>query len=131
MVGTPITLDKVRHLRYTPNAIADIEEVLGQGFGTLLSSGTQTGVRHARAFLWGGLKHEDRRLQAPGGLERAGELIGTWYEHGGTLDTLYVRIMEALRNDGWLRPLSAEERQKIEADMGEAIGLDAEAGPET
>ncbi len=127
---TTITLDKVRHLRYTANAIADIEEVLGEGLQSLLSSNKAAGVRHARAFLWGGLKHEDRRLQTPGGIERAGDLINTWYENGGTLDSLYVRIFEALRNDGWLRPLTEEEKQKIEADLGEVMGLKEEAGPE-
>jgi len=128
MVGTPITLDKVRHLRYSANDIADIEEVLDAGFGVLMSPDAKIGFRHARAFLWGGLKHEDRRLQLPRGLDFAGELIEQWYEKGGTLDSLYIKILVALKNDNKLSSVSEEDREKIEKDMGEAIGLIEKAG---
>ena len=127
MADITITLDKVRHLRYSANAIADIEEELGAGLSVLLSPSTGIGVRHARAFLWGGLKHEDRRLTAPGGIEKTGDLIQEWYDRGESLDTLYIRILEALRNDGWLKPMTENERKKLETEMGEAIGLEAEA----
>lgn len=121
---TSILLDKPRHLRYTANAVADIEEVMDCGLNTLLSTSTKMGIRHARAFLWGGLKHEDRRLQAPGGLERAGDLIEVWYANRGTLDSLYVKIIEALKEDGWLKPMTAEDKKQIEDDMGEVMGLE-------
>lgn len=127
MVGILITLDKVRHLRYSANDIADIEEVLDAGFRTLMSSDAKIGFRHARAFLWGGLKHEDRKLQAPGGLERVGGLIEQWYQDGGTLDTLYIKMITALKEDSKLASVSEEDREKIEKDMGEAIGLPDEA----
>jgi len=100
-MSTPITLDRPRHLRYTANAIADVEEVLGEGIGPLISSSRKVGFRHARAFLWAGLKHEDRKLQAPGGLERAGDLIDIWFANGGTLDGLYEKILKAMQADGW------------------------------
>jgi len=123
MVGTPIELDKTRHLRYSANDIADIEEILDAGFGELMSSKAKIGYRHARAFLWGGLKHEDRKLQAPHGLEFAGKLIERWYENGGTLDTLYIKMLTALKEDNKLAPVSKEDREKMEKDMGEVIGL--------
>jgi len=117
-----ITFDKVRHLRYSANSVADIEEVLGAGFGTLLSSKSNVGVRHARALIWGGLKHEDRRLQTERGLSLAGDLIDKWYADGKTLDMLYLEIFKALRNDGWLKPVTKEDVSKMESDMGEVVG---------
>ena len=120
-MDTPITLDKVRHLRYSANAVADLEELLGEGFASLLSDQKNVGIRHARAFLWAGLKHEDRKLQTPRGIEEAGRLVEVWYENGGNLDTLYIKIFEALKNDGWLREMSEEERRDIEDQMGEAL----------
>jgi hypothetical protein len=124
---TPISLDKVRHLRYSANDIADIEELMGEGFVSLISSTNIVGVRHARAFLWGGLKHEDRRLLGKRGVESAGDLIKVWYDNGGNLETLYVKMFEALKNDGWLEPLSKEDIEKLEDDMGEVMGLNTEA----
>lgn len=117
-----ITIDKVRHLRYSANAVADIEEVLGAGFGTLLSSKSRVGVLHARGLLWGGLKHEDRRLQTDRGLKLTGDLIDKWYADGKTLDMLYLEMFKALRNDGWLKPATKEDIDKMESDMGEVVG---------
>lgn len=126
-MDTPITLDKVRHLRYTANSIADIEELMGEGLNSLLSDGSIVGMRHARAFLWGGLKHEDRKLLGSRGVQSAGNLIESWYQNGGTLDTLYLKIFEALKNDGWLQPLTEDEKRQLEDDLGEVIGLGDEA----
>jgi hypothetical protein len=120
-MSNEITIDKVRHLRYTANAIADIEEITGEGLASLLSKNMKVGVRHARAFLWGGLKHEDRRLSTPRGLEIAGDMIETWYHNGGTLDSLYVEIFKALKNDGWMVSLTSKEIEQIEDEMGEVM----------
>jgi len=121
-MSNEITIDKVRHLRYSANSVADIEEVLGAGFGTLLSTKSTVGVRHARALLWGGLKHEDRRLQTDRGLELTGGLIDKWYADGKTLDMLYLQIFKALRNDGWLKPATKEDIDEMESKMGEVVG---------
>lgn len=55
-----IELDKVRHLRYTMNALAEIEDKLGV---TIEKIGeVEMTVKAVRVILWAGLIHEDEAL---------------------------------------------------------------------
>lgn len=64
-----IELDKKRTLRYTLNALAELEDVLGVPLSEL--EGVQMGMKQVRAFLWAGLIHEDKELT----LEQVGDMV--------------------------------------------------------
>ena len=55
-----IELDKVRKIRYTLNALAEIEEKLGAKLDQL--DKIDMGIKELRTFLWAGLIHEDAEL---------------------------------------------------------------------
>ncbi|MBC9785107.1 hypothetical protein H1S01_11370 [Heliobacterium chlorum] len=55
-----IELDKSRKLRYTLNALAEIEDKLGVSVAEL--NGANLGMKAIRTFLWAGLIHEDSEL---------------------------------------------------------------------
>jgi hypothetical protein len=92
----PIQLDKLRHLRFSANDLADIEEVMGGAtIGELLNR--NRGFRLARVMLWAGLRHEDPALvPSRTGIPAAGNLIETWFKDGETITSLFVKIDEAM-----------------------------------
>lgn len=55
-----IGLDKPRRLRYTLNALAEIEDRLGVSLADLGS--VKLGIKAVRLILWAGLIHEDADL---------------------------------------------------------------------
>ena len=55
-----ITLDKKRNIRFTLNALAEIEDSLGVPLSKL--SEVELGVKSVRTMLWAGLIHEDEAL---------------------------------------------------------------------
>ena len=97
----PITLDKVRHLKFSPNAIADAEELLRKNLPAIIEDG---GVSAVRALLWAGLRWEDRALT----VEQAGSLIDVWMTTQ-PYDQLELKIVEALKTDGWFREMARQE----------------------
>lgn len=83
-----IKLDRVRHLRYSFNDIADIEDTLEMYFPKVAQA--PVSFKIVRALLWGGLKWEDKSLRPnPAGLVIVGTIIQDWIENGGTLKELY------------------------------------------
>ncbi|MED4840395.1 hypothetical protein P9695_08755 [Weizmannia sp. CD-2023] len=64
-----VELDKVRHIRYTMNALAEIEDKLGYGLADL--DGKQLKIKEVRVILWAGLIHEDPELTE----EQVGDMI--------------------------------------------------------
>lgn len=96
-----ISLDKTRHLRYSFNDIADIEDALGMYFPDVVTAGFS--FRITRALLWGGIKWEDKSLRSnPAGLLATGDIIQAWVEKGGKLDVLYNKCGEGLVASGIL-----------------------------
>lgn len=91
-----IELDRIRHLRLTPNALADAETITGLGIAAMVGV-DRIGFRSIRALLWAGLKWEDRALT----IEKAGDLMEIWREHGKTLEQLGDLIVSALEESGW------------------------------
>jgi hypothetical protein len=124
MSSTTIKIDKVRHLRYTVNARADIEAELGVPFHVPFSILQRMSYRDARVLLWGGLKHEDPELRGKGGVIKAGDLIDVWEEKGGTLDTLYMELIKAVKNDvpSMFKVPTKEEIEEAKRTLGELIG---------
>lgn len=64
-----VQLDKVRNLRYTMNALAEIEDILGVPLGEM--GNIQMTMKNIRVILWAGLIHEDKELT----LEQVGDMI--------------------------------------------------------
>lgn len=92
-----ITLDKPRNLRFDVNAISDFEDKTGK---SVTSLGDETsGLSIMRSLLWAGLKHEDRGLT----LERVGNIMGVYFDNGGTIEDLSGIIVKALRQSEVLR----------------------------
>ena len=55
-----IELDKTRQIRFTLNALAELEDKLGVSLSEL--EGLNMGVKQIRTFLWAGLLHEEPEL---------------------------------------------------------------------
>lgn len=64
-----IELDKPRKLRFTLNALAEIEDKLGVPLSKL--GDVELGVKTAQVMLWAGLLHEDESLT----LKQVGDMV--------------------------------------------------------
>ncbi len=96
MLDVQVTLDRPRALRYSINAIAELERVLGQPIGEIVGAMRALSIMTIRAMVWAGLRHENSRLT----LDGAGLLIDTYLAGGGTLGDLYGRLDAALVASG-------------------------------
>jgi hypothetical protein len=103
-------------LRLDINALADLEDVMGVGIGSLVVGG-RMGLSTIRALLWAALKWEERSLTMAG----AGDLISEHLHAGGELPPLVNKLTEALQLSGILGPAkpAAEETDGPEGN-GEA-----------
>lgn len=64
-----IELDKTRTLRFTLNALAEIEDKLGVPLSKL--GEVDLGIKAAQVMLWAGLLHEDETLS----LKQVGDMV--------------------------------------------------------
>lgn len=80
-----VSLDKLRNLKFTTNALAELEDTLGQPV-TQLNAET-VGIKTLRAMLWAGLLHESPDLS----ITEAGALMDD-----GDLSEVSTRLSEAL-----------------------------------
>ncbi len=92
-----IPLDVPRRMRFTINAMAELEEYFGdQGMAQIFSP-QRAGFKQVRALLWIGLKNGSKS-QSTLSLEEAGDLIQEhWLEKGKTLADLFVYVMKAMK----------------------------------
>lgn len=90
-------LDKERHLRYSVNALSDLEQVMGVGLGEMYTAAGGLGIRTVRACLWAGLKHEDPDLT----IAATGELMQQYLDGGGSFQNLGDAIHDALALAGF------------------------------
>lgn len=90
-----IHLDRPRHLRFSINALADLEEATGQSV-LLAMSEKNLGFRSLRALLWAGLRHEENGIS----IERAGDLLQKFMENGGELSTVMEKVALAVQACG-------------------------------
>lgn len=105
-----------RKLKFDVNALADFEQETGMGFAQLMKQ--RAIFASARAFLWAGLKHEDRGLM----MEQVGTLIGQYLqddtvargEH--TIDNLLTVAFQAAIDQGALGLQKVEEDEDGEPD---------------
>lgn len=80
-----VTLDKPRKLKFSTNALAELEDALGQPV-TKLNAET-VGIKTLRAMLWAGLLHEDPDFT----ISQAGFLMDF-----GDLEEIASKLSEAL-----------------------------------
>jgi len=95
---------KAKRLRYSLNALADIEEKAGLGISVLFSE-QRMGFHVIRLLLWGGLKHADPGLT----VSRAGQMIEQLKVEGNTLEEVVGWIMKAIEESGIMPKGKAEE----------------------
>lgn len=89
------------------NAIADLEELLGKGIGSILTE-ENVGFRTIRAFYWAGLRFKDRGLT----VERAGDMVQKMLsEDGKSFADLMVPVQEALVASGLIKMKKADEEE--------------------
>ena len=101
---------KERKLRYDINAAADMEELMGgKSLLYVMSNPMAAGFSALRILLWGGLKHAEKRLTP----QRVGLMMQEYMESGGSIETLALKIGEAVRKSKIL----GEER-KDDTDEG-------------
>ena len=79
-----IMLDKKRTIRFTLNALAEIEDALGVPLSKL--SEVELGVKTVRTMLWAGLLHEDDELTE--------KQVGNWVDFEN-LEEVQTKVTEA------------------------------------
>jgi hypothetical protein len=80
-----IKLDKARNLRFTTNALAELEDVLGHPVTKMDQD--NVGIKTLRAMLWAGLLHESPDLT----IKEAGSLMDD-----GNMQEISSKLSEAL-----------------------------------
>jgi len=95
-----LELDKPRRLRFTLSAVKDLETAMGgKPLGGILDELGQLGINAVCVALICGLKHEDPTL-TPNLMVK---ILSDYLERGGTLDTVYGAVKEALDGSGLFR----------------------------
>lgn len=79
-----IELDKERHLRYTMNALAEMEDQLGVPLSELKD--VKMTIKNVRVILWAGLIHEDKEIS----IEEVGDMVDL-----GNLEEVQLKVTEA------------------------------------
>ncbi len=113
MKGTPIELDRVRHLKFTSNQMVKFEDAIEKGTVIALLDPTAAGFKIVRGLLYAGLTLEDPDLT----LDQCGDFIDIWYQSGGDLDTLYRKIGDALKNDGFNKKIKFAENEEAKSPL--------------
>lgn len=79
-----IELDKKRNLRYTMNALGEIEDHLGVPLSEM--SKVKMSIKNIQVMLWAGLLHEDEELT----LKQVGDMVDM-----GNFEEVQEKIAEA------------------------------------
>jgi hypothetical protein len=79
-----VELDKTRNLRYTMNALAEIEDSLGVPLAEM--GNIQMTMKNVRVILWAGLIHEEPELTQ----EQVGEMVDL-----GNMQEVQEKVAEA------------------------------------
>ena len=112
-----IPLGEMRRLKYTINAMVELEEMFGGGLSKIFTS-DGAALTTARALIYVGLKYGgDRRIT----LEATGDLLSQFVlEPGKPIEEVFFIAMEALARGGFLPAKHVEEaRKKYEESLRE------------
>ncbi len=115
-----ITLDKIRHLRYDVNALADLEQKAGKSLQEILGTnaegetdGVGLGFSALRLLLWAGLKWE--RVAPRVSVEIAGSILQDYIADGGNMDELGKKITEAFNVSGIMGEKDDSKKKEVGA----------------
>ena len=109
--SVPVTLDRARRLRYTFNALCELQGALGATLDELLAGG-RIGFLELRGLLWAGLVEEYPKLT----LKETGELIQAQIEATGSFVALFATALEALKLSGLVGREQPEAKREGAAD---------------
>ena len=101
---------KNRKIRFDYNALADLEQGLGQPIQKYFADVSNIGFNFLRILVWAGLKSSDPGLT----IQRAGMFINQALEEGMDLDTLTKTFLEALHENQAFKGTSAEKNVPTE-----------------
>lgn len=118
--GTPITLDKPRTLRFTIDAVAELETALGVGLDQLWANKQR--IVALVSLLLHGLSHEDPTLTE----KRVRKILQGVVDRGGDLTEINERVLEALFESGVYGRQMVQRVAEVRAEKEEA----SEASPD-
>ena len=104
--GIPIELDKVRHLKFTLNSLASLEDEFGASLQSIFAAPEKLGYREMRSIIWAALIHEDAELT----VEKAGEL--TDYIPDEVADNFHAKNEYLLQKIGEAFGAQVESKKK-------------------
>jgi hypothetical protein len=116
--GTPITLDKVRTLRFTIDAVDELERALGVGLDQLWQ--TKQRIVALVALLYHGLKHEDTTLSE----KRVRKLLQAVIDRGEDISAINETVLEALFASGVYGRDLAAKAGELRAEKAEEAAVD-------
>lgn len=103
-----ISLDKARRVRFTINAVRELERHFGKSFGNILSDG-HLGFEEIIQMLTVGLKYGESEKRALTDT-KVGDLVQRkWLDNNKDLGELTEIVMEAMRAAGIITKKEAEE----------------------
>lgn len=113
--SVPIMLDRLRHLRFRFNDIADMQAV-----SPLIFEKEMGDFSVVRTFLWGGLRHEDPELQPyPAGEQKLGEIIEDLLEsEKTTIPDLVIACTKAMNTSATIKSILKKKEQQAATAAG-------------
>ena len=90
--SVPVKLDRLRHLKFSFNALADLQDA-----DPLIFTKDVGSLPVIRRYLWAGLKHEDPTLTE----EKIGDILDSWLENGGDIVELPGKVGEAIASSAF------------------------------
>ena len=113
--SVPIQLDKLRHLRFTFNDIADMQAV-----SPLIFEKEMGDFSVVRTFLWAGLRHEDPSLASyPEGERKVGEIIEELLVSEKTsIPDLVTACTKAMNTSATIASILKKKEQRAQATAG-------------
>ncbi len=113
-----IPLDKARKVKYSINAMREIEQTFGGGFNVLFNDETM-GYDHITTLLFFGLKHGDEtNIKAIPTVAKLGDVLQKhWFDAGkGDLADIVNIIVEAMKAGGIIPEDIDLEAEAVEPD---------------
>ncbi len=107
-----ISLDKARRVRFTINAIRELERHFGTSFSNILGGGNM-GFEQIVQMLTVGLKYGETEKRALTDTKVGDMVQKRWLDNGKELDELVDILLEAMRSAGII---TKKEEEEDEAD---------------
>jgi len=101
--SVPVKLDRLRHLKFSFNALADLQDIDPKIFTKNLGD-----LAVIRRYLWAGMKHEDNALTE----QKVGEILEDYVEQDGDLIDLSSKIGDAIEGAVFSKRSKTEPSQK-------------------